>query len=88
MDPQKPSNTAHSPAKKATAKTDNLPLSTEIPNGGFEAWTQVLGSFFLFFNCWRDSLLELWVYCVLMRLLGGSSAHMECTRHTINYTCF
>lgn len=22
------------------------------PNGGFYAWLQVLGSFFLFFNCW------------------------------------
>ena len=22
------------------------------PNGGFKAWLQVLGSFFLFFNCW------------------------------------
>jgi hypothetical protein len=24
----------------------------EIPNGGFKAWLQVLGSFFLFFNSW------------------------------------
>lgn len=22
------------------------------PDGGFAAWTQVAGSFFLFFNCW------------------------------------
>lgn len=22
------------------------------PNGGFRAWLQVAGSFFLFFNCW------------------------------------
>lgn len=22
------------------------------PNGGFKAWLQVAGSFFLFFNCW------------------------------------
>jgi hypothetical protein len=22
------------------------------PNGGFRAWLQVVGSFFLFFNCW------------------------------------
>lgn len=22
------------------------------PNGGFHAWLQVVGSFFLFFNCW------------------------------------
>jgi hypothetical protein len=22
------------------------------PNGGFQAWLQVAGSFFLFFNCW------------------------------------
>jgi hypothetical protein len=24
----------------------------DIPNGGFKAWLQVLGSFFLFFNSW------------------------------------
>ncbi|KKA20232.1 hypothetical protein T310_5738 [Rasamsonia emersonii CBS 393.64] len=24
----------------------------DIPNGGFRAWYQVAGSFFLFFNCW------------------------------------
>ena len=24
----------------------------EIPNGGSQAWLQVLGSFFLFFNSW------------------------------------
>jgi hypothetical protein len=24
----------------------------EIPNGGFKAWLQVLGSFFLFLNSW------------------------------------
>ena len=25
---------------------------SRIPDGGFTAWCQVLGSFFLFFNCW------------------------------------
>ncbi|KAL6251382.1 hypothetical protein RBB50_001591 [Rhinocladiella similis] len=36
-----------------------IPISNEKndepgppPNGGFNAWLQVLGSFFLFFNCW------------------------------------
>jgi len=28
------------------------PQASDIPNGGFVAWYQVLGSFFLFFNCW------------------------------------
>jgi hypothetical protein len=25
------------------------------PNGGFRAWLQVIGSFFLFFNCWYST---------------------------------
>ena len=33
------------PAPKSNASND-------IPNGGFVAWFQVIGSFFLFFNCW------------------------------------
>ncbi|PYI05354.1 MFS general substrate transporter [Aspergillus sclerotiicarbonarius CBS 121057] len=34
----------------SVAKTPGPP--SDIPNGGFMAWYQVLGSFFLFFNCW------------------------------------
>lgn len=26
--------------------------TSQIPNGGFKAWMQVVGSFFLFFNTW------------------------------------
>lgn len=26
--------------------------SDELPNGGFHAWLQVAGAFFLSFNCW------------------------------------
>lgn len=26
--------------------------TSQIPNGGFKAWIQVVGSFFLFFNTW------------------------------------
>ncbi len=35
-------------------KQDAPPTSTasEIPDGGFVAWLQCAGSFFLFFNCW------------------------------------
>ena len=33
-----------------TEKSDDDPGPP--PNGGFKAWLQVLGSFFLFFNCW------------------------------------
>jgi len=28
------------------------PDSSTIPDGGFEAWSQVVGSFFLMFNSW------------------------------------
>lgn len=34
--------------KPATAAPDASPP----PNGGLEAWSQVVGSFFLFFNSW------------------------------------
>ncbi|OOF92824.1 hypothetical protein ASPCADRAFT_54322 [Aspergillus carbonarius ITEM 5010] len=34
----------------APAKAPGPP--SDIPNGGFLAWYQVMGSFFLFFNCW------------------------------------
>lgn len=27
-------------------------VNNEIPNGGLTAWLQVVGSFFLFLNCW------------------------------------
>lgn len=38
----------------------------EIPNGGFKAWLQVLGSFFLFFNSWLVlfSQLHVLVTCI------------------------
>lgn len=53
-------------ALDAGAGLDNLPPAGEPattkdhdaddpgppPNGGFKAWLQVAGSFFLFFNCW------------------------------------
>lgn len=35
--------------------SSNTPAIDDIdlpPNGGFNAWLQVLGSFFLFFNSW------------------------------------
>ena len=41
----------HGPATDAEKQDDPGPP----PNGGFQAWLQVLGSFFLFFNCWGKS---------------------------------
>jgi hypothetical protein len=35
------------------AQTPTPERSNEIPNGGFKAWIQVLGSFFLIFNSWQ-----------------------------------
>lgn len=29
-----------------------------IPNGGLQAWLQVLGSFFLFFNSWGEYMID------------------------------
>lgn len=37
-------------SNNSTADDDDGP-----PDGGFKAWLQVLGSFFLFFNCWYES---------------------------------
>jgi hypothetical protein len=37
-------------ADKASGGDDRDPGPP--PNGGFKAWLQVAGSFFLFFNCW------------------------------------
>lgn len=36
----------------ASAKNDDDDDPGPPPNGGFKAWLQVAGSFFLFFNCW------------------------------------
>ena len=39
---------------QSTTENDKaqLPSELEIPNGGFTAWPQVTGSFFIFFNTW------------------------------------
>ena len=39
---------------QSTTENDKAPIPSEleIPNGGFTAWLQVLGSFFIFFNTW------------------------------------
>jgi hypothetical protein len=55
MDPSNSSDEAQSPAKDIQTTKEEVsrpPPTLEIPNGGFEAWTQVAGSFFLFFNGW------------------------------------
>ena len=36
----------------APASDDSSDDPGPPPNGGFRAWLQVTGSFFLFFNCW------------------------------------
>lgn len=43
-----------------TADDDDGP-----PDGGLKAWLQVLGSFFLFFNCWYESSVSSrsWLLC-------------------------
>ena len=41
-------NAAATPATVTKVETEIGPP----PNGGFQAWLQVVGSFFLFFNCW------------------------------------
>ena len=43
-------NIPHLPAIGPTAEKDQSPGPP--PNGGWYAWLQVLGSFFLFFNSW------------------------------------
>jgi hypothetical protein len=55
MDPLESADEAHSPAKGSSTPKPEVskpPLGPDIPNGGFEAWMQVAGSFFLFFNSW------------------------------------
>jgi hypothetical protein len=34
------------------SETPNSAAASDIPNGGLDAWNQVAGSFFLFFNGW------------------------------------
>ena len=54
MDLKKVSDVAQSDIKDGSTKaeTPKAPPGAEIPNGGFKAWTQVVGSFFLYFNGW------------------------------------
>lgn len=65
-DAESPSSTLNSAIgageKPATAAPD---VSTP-PNEGFEAWSQVVGSFFLFFNSW---------YALLPTSLPSSLCH-------------
>lgn len=42
---------ANAPAVSVASK-DEAEDPGPPPNGGAQAWLQVLGSFFLFFNCW------------------------------------
>ena len=39
---------------RTTTEKDEAPMLPELdfPNGGFMAWLQVVGSFFIFFNTW------------------------------------
>jgi hypothetical protein len=51
------------PSDKELSVNGTAPLPTSLvpiqslapPNGGFEAWLQVAGAFFLYFNSWWDS---------------------------------
>ena len=51
-------STAHAPAtnsQSSEVESNDKVVAAEAeapPNGGLKAWTQVVGSFFLFFNSW------------------------------------
>jgi hypothetical protein len=56
------------PTQSAGVKTADGDDPGPPPNGGFQAWLQVAGSFFLFFNCWyvktlnsRTRMVAAWV---------------------------
>lgn len=40
----------------SSASSANIQLKEELPNGGLQAWLQVLGAFFMYFNTWGNSL--------------------------------
>ena len=44
--------TSDSPRSVVAVKSEDDDDPGPPPNGGAKAWLQVLGSFFLFFNCW------------------------------------
>lgn len=54
-----PASTVDAPATQSLAVDGNekvIAVEAEAPpDGGFKAWTQVIGSFFLFFNSWHVS---------------------------------
>lgn len=77
---------AHLPAKTEQESREPDPP----PNGGTVAWLQVLGSFFLFFNCWyvllcysNSSNMD---GTAKSRVLGGQSILLEFSRHTTRIT--
>ena len=39
-------------AERVVSKQPSVNNAAAIPNGGFKAWLQVVGAFFLFFNSW------------------------------------
>lgn len=58
---QKESHEATASDEKTVNSEEDTPISSTAesykkidppPNGGLLAWLQVLGSFFLYFNCW------------------------------------
>ena len=49
---QPPGNTDPSPAVVVELSPGKNAVPGPPPNGGFQAWLQVFGSFFLFFNSW------------------------------------
>lgn len=44
--------------ERVVSKQPSVNNAAAIPNGGFWAWMQVLGSFFLFFNSWYAASLS------------------------------
>lgn len=50
-----PENQSGQPQQKASVND-----TSSIPNGGFKAWLQVVGTFFIFFNTWYGCLRGWW----------------------------
>lgn len=58
-----------SPGTPVTTKDHDADDPGPPPNGGFKAWLQVAGSFFLFFNCW-------YVFSSLSKAKGGRGGRL------------
>ena len=58
---ESPSSTLDSTNERYEKHSPAAADVNQPPNGGFKAWSQVLGSFFLFFNSWY-AFLATWFH--------------------------